>query len=394
MTFVSLIITLAILCGQLIKITLLPQGGLIVLDLTVIGLVIFGLIKVKFNLKKPPFFVKAALLFILVCLISILVSPLSLNPNQYLISISYSLRLLFYIILGWLISEGIFPKFKDQIPSIIHYSGLSLAIAGILQFIFIPDLRFLQEDLWDPHYFRTASTFLDPNFLGAFLVLSLLTIFNTKTISPKLKKISLPLIFIALLTTFSRGSYLSFILTFLSFSLFKRSIKLVIVTILLFIILFTGFTVYQKAVAEPRGIDKAKSAENRLGAWQQGLTLFQNNPVFGIGFNAYKFALKQNNLADNQFLQSRGATSNDSSLLHVAANTGIIGLLVYLFFLVSLFLTGWKNPTNPCGLVLISGLIGLIAQSFFINNLFYPFIFLWIMLIAAVTTPVSKGHKK
>ena len=146
-------------------------------------------------------------------------------------------------------------------------------------------------------------------------------------------------------------------------------------------------------MAEPRGVDKAKSAENRLGTWQQGLTLFQHHPILGTGFNAYKFALKQNNLANDQFLQSRGATSNDSSLLHVASTTGVIGLITYIFFLFSLFLTGWKNKTNPYGLVLISGLVGLLAQSFFINNLFYPFIFLWIILIAA-RVPVLKGQKK
>lgn len=394
MSFVSLILTLAILSGQLIKIPILPQGGLTVLDFVAIGLVMFGSIKIKLGFKNPPFFIKAVLLFILVCLISLAATPLSLNLNQYLISISYTLRLLSYIILGWLIYQEVFPKFKDQIPNVIYFSGLGLSILGILQFIFIPDLRFLQKDLWDPHYFRTASTLLDPNFLGSFLVLSLLTIFNTKTISSKLKGYSLLIIFIALMTTFSRGSYLSFLLTFLTFSVFKKSAKLSIIIIILFAVLLTGFTIYQKAVAEPRGVDKTKSAENRLGTWQQGLTLFQTHPLLGIGFNAYKFALKQNNLADTQFLQSRGATSNDSSLLHVAATTGIVGILAYFSFLISLSLTGWKNRTNPYGLVLISGLVGLITQSFFINNLFYPFTFLWIMLIAAITAPVLKGQKK
>ncbi|OGE26156.1 hypothetical protein A3C26_01365 [Candidatus Daviesbacteria bacterium RIFCSPHIGHO2_02_FULL_39_12] len=392
MSFVTLILTLAILSGQLIKIPLLPQGGLTVLDFTVISLVFFGLIKLKLRLKSPPFFIKTALFFITVCLISLAITPLSLNLSQYLISVSYTLRLLFYIILGWLIYLEAFPKLKDQIPQIVCYSSLSLSIIGILQFIFVPDLRFLQKDLWDPHYFRAVSTLLDPNFLGAFLVLSLLTTFNTK-ISPALKKYSLLIIFIALLTTFSRGSYLSFLLTFSTFSLCKKSVKQIFVTLLLFVILLTGFNIYQKAVAEPRGVDKAKSAENRLGTWQQGLTLFQHHPILGTGFNAYKFALKQNNLANDQFLQSRGATSNDSSLLHVASTTGVIGLITYIFFLFSLFLTGWKNKTNPYGLVLISGLVGLLAQSFFINNLFYPFIFLWIILIAA-RVPVLKGQKK
>lgn len=387
------ILTLAIIAGQLIKIPFLSQGGVTVLDLTVIGLVAFGLIKIKLRLKKPPFFIKAALLFILVCLISLTITPLSLNLSQYLISISYTFRLLSYIILGWLIHQEAFHKLKDQIPSVICYSSLGLSIVGILQFIFIPDLRFLQKDLWDPHYFRTASTFLDPNFLGSFLVLSLITILNTKTTSSKLKKYSLPLIFIALLTTFSRGSYLSFLLTFLTLSLFKKSIKMTIASILLFVTLIGSFTIYQKAVAEPRGVDKTKSAENRLGTWQQGLTLFQTHPLLGIGFNAYKFALKQNNLADTQFLQSRGATSNDSSLLHVAATTGIVGILAYFSFLISLSLIGWKNRANPYGLVLISGLVGLLTQSFFINNLFYPFTFLWIILITAIT-PVLRDQKK
>lgn len=385
------ILTFAIIAGQLIKIPFLPQGGVTILDLTVIGLVAFGLIKIKLKLKKPPFFIKAALLFILVCLISLTITPLSLNSNQYLISISYTLRLLFYIILGWLIYQKAFPKLQDQIPQIIYFSSLSLSIIGLLQFIFLPDLKFLASWGWDPHYYRTASTFLDPNFLGSFLILSLLTIFNTKTISPKLKKYSLAVIFVALLTTFSRGSYLSFLVTFLILSLFNKSIKLGLVTILLFAILLTGFSIYKKGVAEPRGVDKTKSAENRLGTWQQGLNLFTRYPILGTGFNSYKFALEQENLADDHFLQSRGATFNDSSLLHVAATTGTVGLFSYLFFLITLFFIDLK--TSPYSFVLISGLAGLITQSFFINSLFYPFTFLWIILSATIV-PVLKDQKK
>ena len=278
--------------------------------------------------------------------------------------------------MGWLIYCKVFPHLNKNIISLLILSGTTLAITGLLQLIFMPDLRFLQQLGWDPHYFRTASTFFDPNFLGAYMVLTLLLIYNKISKSNLLYNLAAILIFLALLTTFSRGAYLAFVSAFLTLAILKKSIRLGSTTIFLFFILILGFQIYQQLVAQPRNINRTESAEERLTTWQQGLQIFTMNPVLGIGFNSYRYALAQNSFGDSQFLQSHGASTNDSSLLYVSATTGILGLISYLFFLLSLVLTKKRN------LILIAALVGLLAQSFFANTLFYPPILLWIILMA------------
>jgi len=375
----SWILTLAIIAGQLIKLPIAGQGGVTILDLTVIFLCFIGFIKLKFKLKKPPLFLTSAIPFVAVAILSLIFTPLHLNIQEILTSFLYTVRFSAYILLGWIVFSGAFPTLRDKIVRIFIISGVALAILGLIQLIFLPDLRFLTSWGWDPHYLRTVSTFLDPNFAGAFLVLTLLLLTTSylggrNDQTRRVFYIMFAITYLALLTTFSRGAYLTFLVSFLTISFLQKSLKLGIVAALLFVGLLLGFFAYQKAVALPHGIDRTESAEFRLNTWQQGGTLFQTHPILGIGFNAYRYALRQYHLGDSEFLKSHGASTNDSSLLYVASTTGMLGLISFLFFLSSLL--------SRRKIILTGGLIGLIAQSFFTNSLFYPPILAWVLLIS------------
>jgi O-antigen ligase len=354
------ILLISIVVGQLIKLPI-GSGGATLLDLTVVLLCGYFLIKNKFRLTPIPIWVRAASTFILIAIWSWILSPLNLTITEKIPGILYIARFSGIIFLGWLMQE--------DMKRTLLLSGVILAILGLLQFIFIPDLGFLASLGWDPHFFRTASTFLDPNFLGAFLVLTLLLV-------PKNKLVIFALVYLALLTTFSRGAYLAFLATFLTLSITKRSLKLGFITLLLFAGLMLGFYGYQMSVATPRGVDRVESAEARLDTWQQGTKMFLKAPILGVGFNLYRPALKEYKLADEGFIGSHGAGSNDSSLLFVASTTGIIGLAAYSFFLGTLIFIGIKK--NP---ILLAGLVGLLTQSFFANTLFYPFLLLYVILL-------------
>lgn len=385
-----LILALSIIVGQLIKIPVGTHGGMVLLDATTGVLCLVGLFQIKGHLKKPPEFIITALFFILIALFSLIATPLYLTTAEYLTSFFYTIRFFLYIFLGWLILSGAFTfiSLKQNIHHVLLFSGVGLAILGLLQFIFLPDLQFLSRNGWDPHYFRTVSTFLDPNFLGSYLVLTLtLIVAHPKGVLNRHFGILTVLVYLALLTTFSRGAYLAFLTAFGTLSILNKSAKLGFATILLFAGLILGFSTYQRLVAQPRGIDRTQSAEFRLDTWQQGLKLFQTHPVLGVGFNTYRYALRQYDLADEKFLSSRGASSNDSSLLYVASTTGGVGLVSYLLFLSSLLRIGPQNP------ILLSGLLGLTIQSFFANTLFYPPLFLWIILLGA-KSPSAKGQKR
>ncbi len=353
------------------------------MDITVVILVLISLLKLKFRLKKPPIWLLAALVFIATATLSLILSPLNLNLTQYLQSFAYTLRLLAYLLLGWVIYSGALADIRKNAVKILTFSGLGFAVLGLIQLIFLPNLGFLQSQGWDPHFFRTASTLLDPNFTGAYLVLTMLFFVTvaSKIFPKKLLLLSFTITYLAFVTTFSRSSALLLIVSFSSLAFLKRSIKLFLLGLSLFIGFFLVFNTYQKSVALPRNIDRDHSAEARLDTWQQGFEVFQKSPILGVGFNAYRYALDQYDLSPSEFLQSRGSSTNDSSLLYVLATTGIVGFIAYLGFLGLLVRYAFSSK-EEWGIILIASLAGLLPNSFFINSLFYPWIFLWIILAA------------
>lgn len=373
-----LILILAITAGQLIKLPLSQNTGITLLDIATLILCCFGLFKLKFKLKKPSLPLTGALFFIFVATLSLILTPLHLTSMQFLSSFLYTIRFGAYILLGWEIYSGAYPLLKDKIPQILITSGFSLAVLGLAQFIFLPDLRSLAKDGWDPHFYRTASTFFDPNFLGAYLTLTLLLISqNVLHLKTDKRNLLFIIVYLTLMTTFSRSSYGMFLISFLTLSFFKKSAKLAYMAIILFCLLLLSFQIYIRAVNQVTPLDRGQTASYRITTWQQGFEIFSKNPILGVGFNAYNFALRQYKLGDEQFLAGKGSTTNDSSLLHIASTTGILGLFAYFYFLFSLCKHWKKNP------VLTAGILGLIGHSIFVNSLFYPFILIWIVLSAS-----------
>lgn len=367
------ILALAIAAGQLIRIPF-GTGAILLLDVVSLGFILVGFYKLRLKFYNPPDFLKPGFLFILISLISLMATPINLTEEEFMISFAYIVRFCIYILLGYIFFSQPFKNLREKIVPALLFSGIIFSIIGLAQFLIFPNLQFLTISGWDPHYFRTVSTFLDPNFAGAFFVLTLILLINQKT-KTYLILVFFVITYLALLTTFSRSSYLMFLVSGFTLSILKKSRKIFLSTIILFIILLLGFKMYSQLVAQPRGIDREQSASFRVNTWEQGLTIFQKSPFFGIGFNAYRYAIREYNLGDEQFLRSHGSSSNDSSLLFVTATTGIVGLSIYLLFLASVF--KYSYPDNP---VLIAGLSGLLIHSIFANSLFYPFILIWILL--------------
>lgn len=377
---------LGLTAGQLWKFPSGWSGGLTLLDFAVITLNLWVIWKIRFRLKSPPFWTQAGLIFILIAVISLLLTPLRLTSEEYFNSAAYPVRFFLYLLLGWCLNQGVFPGLKKQIYLVLTISGLALAILGLFQLVLMPNLQELAKEGWDPHYFRTVSTLLDPNFLGGYLILTLILLTGRiKVIQPRMFVPIFIVIYLAGVTTFSRSVTLMFLTSFLTLSFFYQSIRLLILTAFLMLGFGLGFLVYEQTIANPRHIDRQQSAQYRLSSWQMGLRMFQERPIIGIGFNAYRYALRELKLAPKEFIQSRGSSASDSSLLFVAATTGIIGLFSYLIFLFLILYTALKNylSGNRWGLIWLAGTLGIIVQSFFINNLFYPWFLLWIVLVGS-----------
>ncbi|MCL5783813.1 MAG: O-antigen ligase family protein [Patescibacteria group bacterium] len=379
----SLLLVIGIISGELVKIPQGREGGLTVLDIIIIILDIWALTRLKFRLKKPPKWLLASLFFLLFALISLLLTPLKLSQQEYLISFAYTARLALFLLFGWLVFSGAFQTIKNNITSILLTSAIILAILGFLQLIFVPSLAFLDKDGWDPHYLRIFSTFLDPNFLGLFFTLNLILLIEgfREKITKKLFYLPALLLGSAVILTFSRSAGLTLAFSLLLLSFLQKSAHVRSVALVFILIFLSTITLY--SIKNPQ-IDRLKSAQFRLRSWGQGAVLFQSSPIFGVGFNSYRYALRQYHAAPLKYtFDSRSASATDSSLLFVAATTGIVGLGTFLIFLAMLFKNAFKSHLqgNKWGTSLLIGLAAILVNSLFINSLFYPFILIWVILM-------------
>ena len=145
-------------------------------------------------------------------------------------------------------------------------------------------------------------------------------------------------------------------------------------------------------VSKPRNIDRGYSANARLSTWQQGINIFEHAPILGVGFNAYRYSLREYNLAGNDFTNTRGASSNDASLLNILATTGVIGFFSFVCFLFLILKQGLNSPEKHSGFTACAFIIGLLVHSLFNNSLFYPPILFLIVLFAAKINPAKNNN--
>jgi len=350
-------------------------------DLVLVALIFVFLIfalAMRGKLTLPPVSI-LVLIFILFALVSLINSLRLFSLGEVLIGELFLLRFVLYFFL-YLIVVNIIKKenvafWLNTLLSV----GLVVAILGFLQLALFPDLSFLQAYGWDPHVGRLTSTFLDPNFVGLFLVFSFalsLALFYFKKNLSKFFLVFPSTFLIALILTFSRSSYLAWAVSLFSFGIFlsKR-------LFLLFLPLFLLSIIFLPRMAEriSGAVLLDITAQARIVSWQNATQIIRDNPVLGVGFNNYRFAQIQYGFFD--FERPEGGLSgagSDSSLLLVLATTGFFGFLVFLAILFRILLLSFhlKN-TSVAALTVFSSLIALLVHSIFVNSVFYPWILAW-----------------
>lgn len=306
---------------------------------------------------------------------------------------SSSLYLTYYMV-----KSGILSIYKFL--TLVKITSVMLAFLGLIQLVVFPDLEILSDFGYDPHKYRVFSTFLDPNFLGVFLNFGLgLLIFEliSKKFSGlmdfikrnKSSVISSAVLATAVILTLSRSAYLMLAIT-LVIILAIRSRKLLGAFFIAALILYLVFPAFNARIQGAINIDR--SAGERFFSWGKGLTIFQENPILGVGFNNIRTYSQRKNLL--RVFSEDGGNSGagiDSSLIFVLATTGFAGFAGFILFLLKIiadlipgFTSGGKvfYKSNFLSLPLFGLTLGLIAGSFFINSLFFPQVmFLWFSLL-------------
>lgn len=321
--------------------------------------------------RKPQTPAKPLLVFLGISGVSLLASFKIFGIQAATVGFFYWFRFVMYTCLYFSLST-IFSKAKLKL--LIFAIGITIVVSGICQYVISPDIRHLAVSDWDPHYYRIVGTLLDPGFIGILLVLFLLFVFQ----NPPNNKLHYYLLQITTYTTlaltYSRSSYLALLVASASVSYTKKSWKPFIFTF--FILLFTIFALPRSPGGEGVKLERTNSITARIQNWRNSFAIFSDHPVIGVGFNAYRYA--QNNagfLQSSNWLKSHAGAGADSSLLFVAATTGVIGLIFYLNLIRNLFLI---KPIRY-------ELAALLTHSLFLNSLFYPFVLFWLAALVSIS---------
>ncbi|OGC66771.1 hypothetical protein A2364_00240 [candidate division WWE3 bacterium RIFOXYB1_FULL_43_12] len=268
-----------------------------------------------------------------------------------------------------MLSSGIIDR--GQLEKYLTFSAIFLSAAGLVQLWLLPDFTMLDPALgWDPHKNRVASTFFDPNFLGAYLVTVLTLILGSisEGKKDKCRLVSAGVLLIFIFLTFSRSAWAMLAVVIFIFGLFKQRRLLLLGLLLAFLAYFLVPRVQTRLV----GItDPADSARFRLVSWKNAIQISRDNMLTGVGFNAYRYAQKDYNFLTADNISSRSGAGADSSLLFVLATTGIFGALTFVSALAFPFLDSVVFK-RKYGLVIASLLPALMLESLFLNSLFYP----------------------
>lgn len=370
--------------GELVRIPFIKDVVVkpfdIVVGLTTLSFVIYSITKKE--LPKTPLRLPIAA-FVIVGAYSLLIQVYNLSANQFITSAFYLIRWIAYVGIFFVVSS-FDQKFKKQIFIWLTGIGIVVLLLGFIQYIFYPDLRNLYYLGWDEHLYRLFSTFLDPNFAGAFLSLFLLYLFSLYQITQNDKyKIGIGLLsvltLLGILLTYSRSAMFMLIVSSAVYLILQKKIKLIVglfVIILLFFIISTQFV-----SSEGTNLLRTASSFSRIDSAEDALIIIRENPIAGVGFNAYRYVLERNNVQNpTTALEQHANSSPDSSLLFILATTGVVGGIAYLYLLFRMLKQSHIlfKKGNIMGLYVFSCVIGLLINSIFINSLFFPFIIFWV----------------
>lgn len=260
-------------------------------------------------------------------------------------------------ILSWIcysllffISGRIFDNnhFRKMISLAILASSSFTAGLALIQFISLWFFGNTSQLLYNN---RVISTFGQPNFLGAFLVMSLPFIWYLLKTSKRNLKIlitfCLIVIVLGIFSTFSRSAYLGLAVLAFLWGIYHYRLLLasIVFSVVLFAILANLFPnlVYQQWYRFQVDTVSKWTAENRLIITQKSIKLILQKPITGYGLENFSLAFPGVVSIKDLGLKDIVVDSSHNLFLDLAVQTGLVGLGLFLIFLIATFIHGLKH---------------------------------------------------
>lgn len=338
------------------------------------------------------------------------------NLKQMAYGILYSIRVIATLAVAIVVTNT-FKKYEitgDKICKYFINNYLVVAALGVIQLIFFP-VAFDFYDIFynigvyftnpDPHQGRLISTYFDPNFLAACLIIPTILALDYFARTGKRKYLLEVAFFITtIVLTVSRSGVAGVCLALFVYTICtlrkkdkkininditKRAFGVMTATAVIFIFLtcFTNVRVFKRIL----GTFEDDSTYARVSDWSKGLkimdkdeedkdeedkNIIKNNEInswLGIGYNMIGFT-EQN--ADKA---ASTAFGNDSSLILIFISSGVIGTAYFAYLVLSRVIKGYKERNiYKFNISIITIIVTSMAVCNFNNLLFYT---LWIFPI-------------
>ncbi|MDD5072415.1 MAG: O-antigen ligase family protein [Candidatus Omnitrophica bacterium] len=213
---------------------------------------------------------------------------------------------------------------------------------------------------------KITAAFKAPNDFGTYVATMLplplaLIAFSVMNWKKKIGLLVISLVLAAcLLLTFARGAWLGFVAGFLFLLIFtgwKRLVAALIIVALL--VSLTALIAPPDIKAQLGSLSKLGSdlsSMDRFLIWKTGWKMFLDRPLFGHGLNTFMSVFEKYKPASYEWI-----VYAHNCFLQIAAETGIIGLLVFLWFCVSVFIRGISKFTGTSDKFLKAAAIGAVA---------------------------------
>lgn len=316
-----------------------------------------------------------------------------LTGSEVAVSLAYLARWVFYFAIYVVVINAVRASDVAAVWGALEKTILAFALFGIVQVILFPGFAQMVYPEsrpytdWDPQGRRLVSTFLDPNFAGAFILIGFLVQLGMLAAGARMAAWKPVTLFVALVLTLSRSSFLALVIaglvlvsiTGLSRRLLKWGAVLSLMVLAGLPKLLAFAATFNKLTIED------DSATSRLVMWVRGLQVLADNPLMGIGFNTWGY------VQERYGWERLGASSYaiEGGLLFIAVLTGVVGLSIYLVILALAAVRGrrvWRNASRTplergLGAGAAACTVMIVVHSFFTNSILLPFLMepLWVV---------------
>lgn len=323
------------------------------------------------KLCKSPYLYKLTLFYFAI----IFIWHSLFNNQQNLLSLLYLIRWVVYALFAFSLKIEIK---KSILNFYLLASGLLFSFWGLLQYVFLPDTRFLKILGWDDHYYRLLSTQLDPNFAGILIVLTFWQWQKYKNkISSWLYILVNLLLILSLTLTYSRASFLSFMISLFFHAIFslkkKRLEAYPIIWIAAFVLIFLSNLFFNQLILKPSGEGVKLSRTSTVNVRVIILKNLVSNTSGVEWFIGKGLILKNMPSKYNSWPNHSKFPPNVFMLIFQFS--GLIGLGLVVYNLSKWFLVNTKKK-----LLFSSVFLAVLIHSQFNHTLLQAFVFLWINL--------------